>query len=162
MDVGAFRYFCHTHCICICTSLSLSVRTVICHNLLSSTLTRLCEPLCMGRDAVSLVPRTYSQDQLFVTLQVTAEGKEPLALPLQLQQLAHTFVPMRSPTPRSGCSLCFPSVVEPLARQYPVWRHGAGSMFAFAGVQRPSDNVGRRVMLRRRCIEPCGASIEGE
>ena len=30
----------------------------------------------------------------------------------------------------------------------------------FAGVQRPSDNVGRRVMLRRRCIEPCGASIE--
>jgi hypothetical protein len=112
----------------------------------------------MGRDAVSLVPRTSSQYPLILTLQVTAEGKESRALPLQ--QLAHTFVPMRSPTPRSGCSLCFLSVAEPLARQYPVWRHGAGSICASAGVQRLSDNVARRVMLRRRCIEPCGGSIE--
>ena len=56
VDVGAFRYICRTRCVILCTSLSLSVRTVICHNLLTSTLTRLCKPLCMGRDAVSLVP----------------------------------------------------------------------------------------------------------
>ena len=114
----------------------------------------------MGRDAVSLVPRIYSPYPLILTLKITAEGKEPLACRLQLQQLAYTFRPMRIPTPRNGCNLCVHPVVEPLARQYPVWRHGAGSMFAFAGVQRPSDNVGRRVMLRRRRIEPCGASIE--
>ena len=51
--------------------------------------------------------KDLSQYQLIRTLQVTAEGKEPLALPLQLEQLVHTFVPMRSPTPRRGCSLCF-------------------------------------------------------
>ena len=29
----------------------------------------------------------------------------------------------------------FAFLVEPLARQCPVWSHAAGSMFAFAGVQ---------------------------
>ena len=89
----------------------------------------------MGREAVSLVPRTYSHYQLGLALQVTAEGQEPLALPLQLQQLAPHIRAGAEPEASEGLHFVFSFVVEILACQYPVWRHGAGSMFAFADVQ---------------------------
>ena len=85
---------------CFCTSLSLFVRTFICQHLLSSMCTRLCEPLCMGIEVVSLVPKTFSQYQLGLALQVTAQGQEPLAL------LAHRFGPARSPRHRRA-GVCF-------------------------------------------------------
>ena len=58
--------------------------------------------------------------------------------------------------------VAFAFLVEPLARPCPVWSHAAGSMFAFGRAQRPPQHVGRRVRLRRRGIECCSPSMEGE
>ena len=108
-------------------------------------------------------PRACAQYEVSESLQVRAERQEPLALSVQLEHLAHSGRPLGSARPRNGRSASrFRFWWSPSPAHAQCGATPRAPCLLVGRAQRPPQQVGRRVWLRRRGIECCSPSMEVE
>ena len=114
------------------------------------------------RNRCFLLPRIGAQYQLGLVAQFRAKAQEPLALPVQLEHLAHRGRPLRSARPRRGWSesrLHLWSSPSPASVQRRATPRLPCLLFAVCSHRLAKLAV---IRVRRRGIECCGPSMEGE